>query len=61
MRCLKAGLIEEGLELEAEFVDRQGADMFGVQPDGFRVKWISLCEVDDGVGAVDAFESEDGG
>ena len=34
-RGLEAGLREEGRELAAELVDGQGADVLGVEPDGF--------------------------
>ncbi len=60
-RSLKAGLREEGLDAAAELLDGQGADMLGVEPDGLRVERVFLGEVDHGVGAVDAFESEGGG
>src|SRR6185312_2939713 len=58
---MKAGLGEEGLQLAAEVLDGHGADVLGVEPDGFRIKGVFIREVDDGVGAVDAFESEGGG
>src|SRR6185437_1309223 len=58
---MKAGLVEEGLQLAAEVLDEHGADVLGVEPDGFRIKGIFIREVDDGVGAVDSFESEGGG
>ena len=60
-RGVKAGLLEERLEARAELVDRQGADMLGIEPDGLGIEGVFLSEVDDGVGAVDAFEREGGG
>ena len=59
-RGMEASLLKEGLEVVGELVDRQGADVLGVQPDGLWVKRIFFRKVDDGVGAVDAFESESG-
>ncbi len=35
--------------------------MLGVEPDGFGIEGVFFREIDDGVGAVDAFESEGGG
>ena len=57
-RCLEAGLREEGRELAAEFLDAEGADVLGVEPDGFGVEGVFLGKVDDGVGAVDVFQRE---
>ncbi len=34
----QAGLLEEGLELAAELVDGQGADVLGVEPDGLGIE-----------------------
>ena len=42
----------------AELLDGQGADVLGVEPDGFGIEGIVFREIDDGVGAVDAFERE---
>ncbi len=60
-RWIKACLVEEGLELTAELVDGQGADVLGVEPDGFGVEGVVVRKVDDGVGAVDGFEREGSG
>ena len=35
--------------------------MLGVEPDGFGIEGVIFSKVDDGIGAVDAFESESGG
>ena len=35
--------------------------MLGVEPDGLGIEGIFFGEIDDGVGAVDAFERESGG
>ena len=51
--CVKNGAMQR-----AELVDRQGADMLGVEPDGLWIEGILFCEIHDGVGAVDAFQSE---
>ena len=58
-RRLKAGDSEEGLEQAAELIDGEGAEMLGVEPDGFGVEGISFGKIDDGVGAVDVFEGEE--
>ena len=60
-RGLEPGLLEEGLEAEAQLVDGECADVLGVQPDGFGIERVVVCEIDDGVGAVDALEGEGGG
>ena len=67
-RGIKASLFEERLEQRAELLDRQGANMLGVEPDSFRVERGKFrrargcfIEIDDGVGAVDGLESEGGG
>ncbi len=57
-RGAEAGLLEEGLEAGAELLDGQGADVFGIEPDGFGVEWVFLSEIDHGVGAVDGLERE---
>lgn len=60
-RSVEAGLGEEGLELGAELIDRQGAKVFGVEPDGFRIEGVGFSEINDCVGAVDTFEREEAG
>ena len=57
----KPGLPKKGWSCAAKFGGGQGADVFGIEPDGLRVEGIFFGEVDDGVGAVDAFEGEEGG
>ncbi len=59
-RGMEAGLLEERLQFAAELLDGQGADVLGVEPDGLGIEGIFLGEIDDGVGAVDAFERESG-
>ena len=59
---MEAGLLEERARgSAAELVDGQGADVLGVEPDGLGIEGVFFSEVDDGVGAVDAFEGESGG
>ena len=60
-RGMQAGPLEERLDAGAEIVDAEGADMLCVQPHGLGIEWVFLFEIDDGVGAVDVFESERGG
>ncbi len=55
---MKAGLLEEGLKLAAEFVDGQRADVLGVEPDGLGIEGVFLGEIHDGIGAVDTLERE---
>jgi hypothetical protein len=46
------------LKKRAELLDRQGADVFGVQPDRLGIERIFLRKIDNSVGAVDALESK---
>ena len=55
---IEAGLLEEGLQVAAELLDGQGADVLGVEPDGLGIEGVFFREIDHGVGAVDAFERE---
>src|SRR5580658_8924299 len=57
-RGLEASLFEEGLDAAAEFVDGQGADMLGVEPDSLGIERVNVAEVHHCVRAVDALESE---
>ncbi len=52
---------KKGWMRSAELVDGQGADVFGVEPQGFGVERVFVFEIDDGIGAVDAFERESRG
>ena len=59
----KSGGVDDGEQAGAEMVDGEGADVFGVEPEGFGVEGFvgsggGLFEINDGVGAVDAFERE---
>ena len=55
---METGLLKKRLEAGTELLDRQSADMFSVEPDGFWIEGVFLSEVNDGIGAVDALESE---
>ena len=55
---MKPGLLEEWLEAAAEFFDGQGADVLGVEPDGFGIEGIFFGKIHHRIGAVDAFEGE---
>src|ERR1700677_1106768 len=52
---IDAGPFEEGVELAAELVDGECADVLGVEPDGFGIERIVVCEVNNGVGAIYVF------
>ena len=41
-----------------ELGDGQGADVLGIEPDGLGIEGICFVEIDDGVGAIDAFQGE---
>ena len=49
---------EERRELAAEFLDAEGADVLGVEPDGLWVEGVFFGKIDNGVGAVDVFQRE---
>ncbi len=57
----KPACSKKGWRRALSCVDGQGADVLGVEPDGLGIEGIFFSEVDDGVGAVDAFEREGGG
>ena len=57
-RRMKGRLLEERLKAAAQLVDGQSADVLGIEPDGFFIERELFIEVDDGVGAIDAFERE---
>ena len=56
--AMEAGLLEKRLEVAAEFLDGQRANVLGVEPDCLRVEGIVFREVHHRVGAVDALKRE---